>query len=374
VGESHAIISGDVHITYDTDVARSDAATAALRGLVQQDEIYEPDANLDLVKALGSQSLFLNGLVGYQFYGHDTILNNQHVDLTGGADLRVAHCEAALADEYAARQNDLAEITTTIVKNRQTVETVSFDGDCARAVGFTPYINVSGSWSSNSNPEMITTDYRNLVVGGGLAYQRPTFGRLSIFGQYVRTTFPNRLVPVGAVAQVDGYQLYSGGFKFERRLGRIEGTFQLAYTDLQPDISGEAKFNGLTYLGDLAWHATSRLTGKAHIERDTQPSVELGSAFTRQNLYSLELDYRFTSRLNVAAGASEDDARFEGAAIIPGIDLTSSNTTDYYGNVQLQFARRFSLTLDAREENRRANLVALSYASTRISATLSVHI
>jgi hypothetical protein len=370
-GVNRATADIDVQAFYDSNIAQSSAAVAEQRGLVLADESVRPQATLDLLKAVGSQSLFLNGIVGYDFYVNNKILNNHRIDLAGGAELRARQCRGVVSGEYASSQTQLAEITTLSVVNTNTQTSVNFNVDCTRPIGIAPTLLVSNTWSANSNIQLVSTNYRSLLVQPGIAYQLPTLGRVTIFGQYVDTTFPDRLF----VTQGDAYQLYAGGIRFDHRIGaRIEGSFELTYTDLQPNAPGVPKFSGPTYLLDVEAHATSRVTGQVHLERSIIPSVVLGSTFTIDDNYRGELDYAMNSRIRFSGGVGYIEQRFNGPASNSNLFLEHQTLLDYYGDAQLNLGRRFTLTVDVREENRRANLQQLNYSSTRVSLTLATHI
>jgi hypothetical protein len=163
--------------------------------------------------------------------------------------------------------------------------------------------------------------------------------------------------------------------KFDHHIGaRIETTLQFFYSNVQPNIPGGGAFSGPTYLADVSYHATSRITATLHAQQDVEPSQQLGSTLTREQQYLGKLEYDVNPRLTLSGGGSYDNKAFEGTLLDPALDLTSQQTTDVFGNAELHFARRFVLILDAREENRRANLEAFSYASTRVSVTLEAHL
>lgn len=374
-GVNRLSISGTGEVIYDTNVAKSDQAIAALRGLSLADVSYRPSMTLDILRALGNQSVFLNGSAGYDFYQHNTLLNSSRIDIAGGAELRFGPCHSVVSDEYARQQTDLQDVTIAVAKNEETLNSINFYGDCARTIGLTPTLNLSQSWASNSNSLLKPQDYNSLFVQAGLAYQRPVFGKLSLFGRYSNTSYPRSMVPVGAGFDRQGYRLYAGGVRFERQLGaRIDGSVEISYTDLEPYIAAAPKFRGLTYVGTLTLHPTSRITATVNAERDTKPSIQPGSSYSTDDNDRVELDYAINPRWKIDAGVSYLAQRYGGAALNPKLDLLSQRITDYYAGAELDFARRFSLIFDAREENRRASLAGFSYAATRVSLTLAARL
>jgi hypothetical protein len=378
-GVNRAIITARTEIIYDSNVARSSAAEAAARHLKPEDESIWPAVEFDLVRAIGTQSLFLKGSAGYDFYARNHVLNAARADVAGGGELRLRPCRVVLMGDYATQQRNLEEITGQAVNNQETTTTAGLDGDCARPIGFTPTLTVVQVWSANSNPQLVNTDYRSFHVSGGLAYQRPSLGRVSLFGEYTKTLFPNRNVIflVGPVfhVQEDGYQVWSSGLRFDHKLGgRIDLDALAAYTSVKSAIPGGLNFGGVTYLADGVFHATGRLSAQAHFERATQPSVLQGSSLAVQDQYSGEVDFALSPRLQLSSGAMQFNQSFQGPGVNPAIDLTRARTFSYFGAATLTLGRRFSIAVDARNENRHANLERYSYNSTRVSLTLGAHL
>jgi hypothetical protein len=280
-----------------------------------------------------------------------------------------------VSGEYASSQTQLSEITITSVKNTNTQTSVNVSVDCTRPIGFAPTLTVSDTWSSNSNDQLVPTNYNSLFVRPAIAYQSPTLGRVSLFGEFVHTQFPDRPFAVGPVIIGDAYTVYSGGIRFDHRIGaRIEGSAQLTYTDLEPNAPNVPRFKGPTYLLDVQAHATPRITALVHLERDITPAVTIGSTYTAENNYRGQVDYQMNGRLKFSGGVSYIDQKFNGPVSNANLFLESQTLLDYFGDAQLSLGRRFSVTFDVREENRRANLPQLNYSSTRVSLTLAAHI
>jgi hypothetical protein len=375
VGADHLVITPSGEVVYDTNVARSDAAEAALRGLQLADESYRPAVTVDFLRAIGDQSVFIQGTGGYDFYGHDTVLNNARINVTGGAQLRLGSCKSAIYDNYAESQTSLDELTSVAVRNLRSDETVALNADCAPPIGFTPTLYASTTWSTNSNALVAINNDRSSQVRAGLAYLQPVIGKISLVAQYEDIDFPNRPIGSGPGAHTEDFQVYSGGVTFDHHIGaRIEATLQAFYTNVRPNVPQAAAFNGPTYLADVEYHATSRITATLHAEQDVKPSQQLGSTLDREETYLGKVEYNVNPLLTLSAGPSYTSQRFEGASLGPIVELTSQQTVEVFGDAELHFARRFVLILDAREENRRANIEAFSYDSTRVSLTLEAHL
>jgi hypothetical protein len=355
---------------YDTNVAESGAAIAAARKLQLQDEIFTPTLTLNLARPFGREYFFLYGDAGYDFYVHNTILDRERLDLHSGLGGGLGPCRAQVTGGYERHQSDLNTLTTTVVRNTWSDASVGVSGACPRTIGFGPTFSVSEDWASNSNPTLISTNYRTLAVTGGLAYTRPVFGVLSLYGEYDQTIFPNRLAGFGPSPITNGYQLYSGGVRYERKLGaRIEGTFSVAYTSLRPDVAGVAGFNGATYAVDVTFKVTGKIGTHVHFDRAARPSVQLDTTYSIDNDYLAEATYAISSRMTLHAGGTVTTRSYAGPLLDPAIDLTHEQLNDLYATLDLNLGRRLDLLFDVRQENRIASISAYSYNSTRVSVT-----
>lgn len=359
----------DVH--YDSNVAHSSPAQAALRGVRLNDVIVSPTIHLDLNHALSRQVLFLRGTLSYDGYIHNTHLSDTHSDLTGGVNTVFGPCTGIVDTALIRRESDLEGLALTTAKNTETLVTTGFTQTCARRVGLGPTIDFRQSWAHNSASLMRTSDYRSSVVTAGLAYQRPSFGVLSVFGQYSSTTYQNRFVPTGLGQREDGQTVAAGGVRYVRRLGaKIEGSVSLSYSSLSGRTPGTRGFSGATYALDVSYRVNGRLRLHSNFERALQPSNALNASYTIDRTIEVNADYALGSRKMLSAGISHSDITSRGAAVQSALDLTNEHLTDYYSTLRIPLGRRIYVAFDVREEDRRANLSAFNYWSTR--AGLSV--
>src|SRR5579859_7589761 len=77
-------LSGSVNVQYDSNVARSSRELAEARHLSLDDELITPRADFTIARQVGPQILFLEGYTSYVFHIHDTILNREDINVTGG--------------------------------------------------------------------------------------------------------------------------------------------------------------------------------------------------------------------------------------------------------------------------------------------------
>ena len=112
--------------SYDSNIARSSKAAAALRGVEPEDYMLTPSATVSLVQPFGKQALFVDGSLGYDFHRENPQLDRQRHDIQGGFATITGPCHEALFTSYRASQTDLANLDLGNVKNLTKTTAVSF--------------------------------------------------------------------------------------------------------------------------------------------------------------------------------------------------------------------------------------------------------
>ena len=361
---------------YDSNVAHSDLALAQARGLTPSDESFRPSVALNLGRRLGRQTLFLQGSVGYDFYRRNHVLDRERIDLHPGILFQLARCVGTLTGDYGRHQSELSDLALTnqasgfnVVKNTEEDKKLDLSGSCGRSIGFVPTFDVSQSWIDNSAALIRQNDSRSFSATAGLAYQRPAFGRASVFGSYVHTNFPNRSLLIGLGG--DGYDIYAGGLSYERHIGaRLDGVISASYTSLNTRAAGAAGFKGFTYSASVNYQIDPKLLLKLSFARATLPSSRLGATFSIDNTLSGEFDFNLTSRLIVKGGGSYVHKNYPDSVGLIGFDLTKETVTSEFGDVTYRLNRRISLGLNVTHTQREANFSPLSYAETQVGLSV----
>ena len=374
--DAHRInIQAIVTETYDSNVARSNAALAAERGVNPQDWITHPSIAVDILIPVSRQSVFLKGSVGYDFYARNSNLSAGNIDLQGGAHLLVRHCQATLAGGIVYQQSDLQNLSLAATRNINDTESVSLDGSCGAAVGFAPTLALTQEWSNNSAPELKQSNYRDFNVTAGLAYRRPLFGQLSAYFTYDDATYPNRGLFVVAPALLqDGYHTYGGGVRYERRFGaRIEGDVKVAYTSLRPVNPLVRGFDGPTFGADLNFRFSRVLQAQLSLARAVNPTIRPDVTYGIENSVSGTISYTVGRKLNLAVGASGESNSYRGRPLIIVLnqDVTSERIWGVFASAKYQLNRRIGFGLDYHHEQRDAHPTDFSYTDDRVVLSIS---
>lgn len=377
-GQAQHSLGASVVLISDSNVSQTDAALAAQRHIIQQDETVAPSATIDELLPIGRQSVFLRGTAGYRSYIRNRVLNAQDVNLSAGVDKFIGQCRATLSGAFASAQSsqqDLVNLNNVIlVKNVLTTTGGTFDAGCVRQIGFSPAITISDSLSKNSNAQRADINYRAPSARAALVYQNPIFGQMQIFAQYRKTEYFNRIIFVNGAPEHDGYDLDVGGLNFTRTIGsRLQTTLEVSYSDLKPFQPGATGFSGLTYAAHFTATPTGRISAKLNLERATNPTIRNNASFSRDDTLQGELDYALGARVKVSAGGGRANHAYVGGNPSPLFDLSSERDDSYFGQVQVDIGQKLSLLLNATHQIRMANLESLNYASNRIMLTLQGH-
>lgn len=355
-----------VDVAYDSNVARSDRALAARRGLTLADEITTPSFDFTLARPLGRTMLFVRGDGTYDFHAINTRRDHENLDFSGGAGGHFGPCQESIVGDYGRTQSDLTDLAANVVNNTRQNEDVKFSATCGHAIGLAPEIGVTQSWANNSDASLRLIDSQSLTVDAALAYRRPVLGAISIFGQFVSESYPNR-PPRGPLAT--GYEIYTAGLRYERHLGtRIDTTLSVSYTVLDPSAGVGTKFSGLTYAFDLSYNLSSRMKAHGSVTRATVPSNRVSANYKVDDTYDADLSYTLSSRLTLKLLGEIASSNYRGGGnLAQGFDLTQETLYTATASATYTLSKRLSLILSAGDNERRANSLGLSYSSTKVT-------
>lgn len=365
-------ISVQFSATYYTNATGSSGAIAALRGLDGEDVVYAPSLNLNLVEPLGGATVFLNGYIGYDIHQRNTILDRERISVSGGANTRLAICDTTLSGVYARSQSDLYDLLVVATNNTQETITAALDATCNMGGRLTPSFGVSHTWSTNSAIQYLTQEYESTNANAALAYNAGSLGTFSLIGTYGRTDYPNRffLLPTGL--QQDGYNMYSGGVRYENDImPNLNLTASVSGTRLETDNNAGASFDGITYDGTLTLRASSRMNFRAGLSRQTRPSMYLNSSYSVSESYFAGADYVVSARIKAAINATYTQSDFSGAALLPGLNITDQTMKSVMGSLSYTISPTFSATLSGGYTQRDANVVGYSYSGAQVGLALS---
>ena len=371
---------------YDDNISRSSAALSAQRGLHPSDEIFSPFVLLDLQRTFGRETGYLNGSTGYDVYAQNPTLNRERIDLNGGLSTQAGLCTGGVSGNVGRHQSDLTDVTQVqqngvliqrgVVKNIQDSDTYGLNLSCGHPIGFSPFVSVSHADASNTDIFQRQTDHSTFSVTGGLTYQRPSLGALSVYGEYDTTDYPHQLVLNLRTGRVSSnkYATSSGGLRYVRSIGaRLQGQVSVGYTSVSPSLAGGPSFSGITYAADLGYRVSSKLGAHVSLTHSARPSNLLDSSFSVTDLYQIDGTYALGSRIKLNLGYAWSKQHEQGQLLNPAIDLINETSNRVFGGASVSVFRRVSLGLDVQYEERDANLSVFSYGDTRVSLSAVTH-
>lgn len=360
----HLDLALDVALRYDSNVAHSDAARAAVRGLERADQRVTPTVSIDILQTFGRNSVTLVGAAGYDFYRRNHSLNRERLAIESGASLALAFCTLDLSAGASRRQSDLGEIgfvATNDVTNAETTQNYGATLGCGRSIGLYPTISVERSIGDNSNVARQLADYRTMRYTAGLGYRHPSIGNLTVFATRANTDYPNR--PLGTTT--DGYQLTSFGGRFDRAIGsRMRGSIEVAHVKLDPERIGTSGFSGLTWNAELTATVTPQLQLHGNVGRSTNTTLTTDSAYHIDKIYAADATYAINERLSFKAGYSVAPSRYvySGPVVAPTLERDKRHLA--FGNLTYSRSARLKFTLDVGNERRNANGSIFDYKNT----------
>lgn len=391
----HIDVSLSVRETYDTNVARTDKATAQLRGLRTVDELTSPSISVDALQPVGGQALFLTGLVAYDSYVRNSQLDRENINLTTGLNAKLGACRSTLSGSYRRAQSDLAQLSlanSSVVQNVEQTTLGDVNFTCGRNLGLTSSFDLTASNSENSANVYQQLNNNGLNATFSVGYRRASLGTLSVYGQYGRTEFPQRQVPIKISGSPPAYNIQfatdsfnqgAAGLRYERNAGsRITVTARLAYSTLTPGVNvvqapgtppltGGRGFEGVSYGGDITYRPTPRLQAEVKFDRDIKPSNQVDASYFLDQHYVLAADYALGTRIKVRVGVDDEDSNYRGGLIHKGFDLTQSTIVGGFASVDVAVLRKIHVVLDVRTEKRTADIHAYDYESTRVGLALT---
>ena len=358
--------------TYFSNIAGTSAALATSRGIKRDDVLYAPTLLANLVEPMGGVSFFLTGQAGYDIHQRNSILDRERIDLQAGADTYLSVCDTTVMGAWGRHQSDLMDLNIGTTKNTQQSLSATLSVVCDRMGRIVPSASITQSWADNSAPLYFGQDYHSFLADVGLGYSYEPIGLISIFGDYSQSSYPHRIFATGGAPVTDGFRTYAGGLRVTRNIGEtLQAGASISETSLTTDNGIGQNFSGITYDFNLNYKPDARWTLNADFGRSANPSYYLNANYAVSERYSGSVGYRFTSRLTAKLGASDTHSKFSGAALIPGTNITDQTYWSYYGSVAFNVSPTFSVSLNAGEDQRHADVVGYSYSGAHVGLALS---
>lgn len=381
-------IRAAVDASYDSNAfGLSDAALrrGSANGRSKDDFQITPSLLLDIFVPFGRQSAFLRGQVGYDFYANNSQLNRERISLNGGASIQaIGNCSITPNASYArtrSNSGDIFAVSPTAVVDRvntQEFKSIGIDTSCAGAIGISPTLSYRHSETRNSTEFFKLNDSNQDSFDGSIGYQRPSLGRIAIYGTYSKGEYLNRnvlgLPNIFPGIPADGVTSYSLGGRFERDIGsRASGSISVGYSWVDPKAIFSRKFRGNTYSLNLHLRPSDQLTSDIAVTRSTDLSNTVFATFAVTQVYNINSTYRLNRKMALNFGSSyqKRDYRQNAEAVDNGAVIANDKFIRAYTGVVYDLNRRLRLNGLISQQRRKSDNAFFNYNNTTVSVGAS---
>ncbi|WP_415641954.1 outer membrane beta-barrel protein [Sphingomonas antarctica] len=366
-------IEPQLRLEFDDNVLRLPDVAASPNGFRRSDTRASPQLAINIVRPIGRQSLFLTGVVGYDFYRYNKQLERERISLRGGGSVSAGTCTLNGDVRYSRRQSDLEDIVIGGFgrgRNRETSWAPDVGVSCGAAGGLSSSLNYGHDDVQNSDPFRSYGDYHADTYNAQIGLNRPAIGNLSLYTNYRHGIYDNRFLSPGLNESVKSY---AAGVKLDREFGRIKGHVSGGVTRVQSNTPGVRGFRGGTYDVALTYVAP-RATAEVGFGRSIQQSNLLGVDYSIVDSFNVGLTYRLNPRITLNSGAGVTRRRLSQSPLAP---LPTGNFNDRSRtiNVGASFdaARHVSLDAGAIWRQRRGDLPSFAYNARILALTIRIH-
>ncbi|MDZ3833674.1 MAG: hypothetical protein U0S50_17945 [Sphingopyxis sp.] len=366
----------DVTAEYNSNVARSDAARAAARGLSRSDQRITPGLTVDLARNLGQTRVWLNGSAGYDFYRRNSQLNRERIGLEGGIKQPIGPCRVDITAGISRRQSDLGDIAfvnnspSFAVKNAETRQEYQGDITCGREYGLRPTGDVGYVIARNSNLIRDRAEYDELEYQGGLSYSTPNFGDLTAYAGRRDIDLLNQ--PTAGGGEVS-YHITTIGARYRRDIGsRLDAQFSIGRSAIRGGGALVPNNSGLTWDVEVTAQFGPRLQVTASTGRQFVNSLSSDAAYLRTQPNLVQLTYAVNDRMRLQASYLNERRSYRYATPQVGTFIDRETRQLGGGGFTYDFGRRWQIGLSGGYERRNANGTFFDYDGAFARATLSL--
>ena len=217
------------------------------------------------------------------------------------------------------------------------------------------------------------------AFNGSIGYQRPSLGRIAIYGSYVEGEYLNRNI-IGLPATIpgiplDGVKSYSAGVRYERDIGsRISGAVAVGYSWVDPKSLFSSKFRGSTYSLDLSIRPNDRLNVDLLASRATDLPNTVFATYSVKDVYALNGTFRLNRKMRFNFGSAYQKRNYhqnaqavDGAAVVRNDEFVRA-----YVGLAYDLNRRLRLHSLFSQQRRKSDSVFFNYHNTTVSVGASL--
>lgn len=373
-------IRAGVSANYDSNVFGFNGRGGVLQGRSADDITIRPTLAVDLLLPFGRNSVYTRGSIGYDFHLNNSDLDRERITLDGGGTLQVANsCTISPNINYGRARSNAGDLfivdggASAIRRNVEERVTVGGQAACSRTSGLSVTAGYRHTTFRNSVDVFRFNDLNQDGVDGSIGFQRPSLGRLAIYGNYGEVEY---------VLRGERIKSYGTGIQFERNIGsRASASVSVGYTWVEPQ-SNTGRFSGSNYSGTLNLRPSDRFSVDLIVSRSVDFANNLFASYTITEVYALNATYRLSPRVRTTFGSSHQKRDFQLQFTQPGgplaVPISSDGFTRAYGGVVYDLNRRLSLNGLVSQQKRNSRSVGsinnafFDYTNTTVSIGASL--
>ncbi len=387
-------IRASLEASYDSNVFGFGDNRNVLDTRSKDDFSLTPSLLVDVVLPFGRNSAYLRGQLGYDFHLENTELNRERISLDGGATVAVAgSCSTSASMSYSRLRSNAGDIFIVdpeidpdfrqVRDNVQERKSIGGRVSCGGAIGLSPSLGYNHTEARNGSSFFRSNDSNQDAVDFSLGYQRPSLGRVALYGSYAEGEYLGRDIFGGLRGltpfdpnNLDGVKNYSAGVRFERNIGsRISGAVAVGYSWVDPKAINSRRFRGNNYSVNLNLRPTDRLSVDLLATRSADLSNSAFATYSLTEVYSLNGTYRMNPRLAFNFGSSYQtrDYRTE-VQVAPGLGfrfVDKDKFTRAYVGAVYELNRRLRINGLFSQQGRRSNDARFNYTNSTVTVGVS---
>lgn len=365
----------ELNSRYSSNIARSNPLTAGQRGLSRSDTQISPTLTIDLARAFGDNSAFVNGTLGYDIHARNSELDRERIALAAGGRIAAGPCRLSPDVQLSRRQSDLADLVVlnnavpADVKNVETRQSYGAELACGRVIGFSPYVGIRHERARNSDALRDLAEFNQTSYTGGIQYSSPAVGEVRAFVTRDETKLIGQPLAVGT----NGYRVTEYGASIERGIGtRLTANASISHSELTSRNPLIKKFSGLNWNLGLTVLVTERLQLQGSLGRSLVNSLSSNAAYVVDRPVSARVSYAINERLRFDAGGQFSKRRYVFAGV-PGSDFVERETRRTLdAGVSFRFSDRVSFRISGGHERRNANGTLFDYSNSFVGGGITL--
>lgn len=374
VGALGLNVSASLQTEYIDNVARlSEGEPLGSRYKSKDDWAFRPSVSLSAARPFGRQQLFLNGVIGRDFYARNTTLDRNRIGIDGGINWVLGtRCGGRVQGGYSKRGTQFGTFEEVIPSTQERTIFLA-SGSCRTVTGLSANINYNTGKTRNKTDDptgQVDRSFANVNqqgVNGGIGYPLGRRGEIGIQGNWNEQEFPNQPLANG---DLNGTEIYGANVFGNYRVGTtLRATGGIGKSWVKPKAPLADDFAGLTW--NLGLNYTGPRIGAAlSMGRSVNGSSGGSSNYSLGTFYNASVNYKANNRLSMAAGMAFSNTDYRGINQLPETeDIDSAKMRRYFIGADYRLNRILAFALDFNHQNRSSQPSSQSYKVNSIGLT-----